>query len=58
MKKIVVFLLENNDLRNAIAGGGTVNLHKTSEDKPGDKVAFPNDRAQSIRPSDHKETYK
>lgn len=50
--------VENNDLRNAIAGGGTVNLHKTSEDKPGDKVAFPNDRAQSIRPSDHKETYK
>lgn len=50
--------VENNDLRNAIAGGGTVNLHKTSEDKPGAKVAFPNDRAQSIRPSDHKETYR
>lgn len=48
--------VENNDLRNAIAGGTTVQLHKTAPDATGAKVAFPNDRATSIRPSD--QTYK
>lgn len=46
----------DNDLRNAIAGGHKTQLHRTAEDKTGAKVAFPNDRAQSIRPSDN--TYK
>ena len=50
--------VDDKDLRNAIAGGTKAQLHKTSQDKPAAKVAFPNDRAQSIRPSDQKETYK
>ena len=48
--------------RNAVAGGRTAKLHKlaksTTEDDWNTKVAFPNDRAHSIRPSDRKDEYK
>ncbi|XP_053397416.1 cilia- and flagella-associated protein 47-like isoform X4 [Mercenaria mercenaria] len=48
--------------RNAVAGGRTAKLHNklaksTAEEDWSTKVAFPNDRAHSIRPSDRKDEY-
>ena len=52
----------NNEPRNAVAGGNKTNLHRfkssKSEDDMNMKVAFPNDRAQSVRPSDRQDQYK
>ncbi|XP_052240686.1 cilia- and flagella-associated protein 47-like isoform X3 [Dreissena polymorpha] len=48
--------------RNAVAGGKATKLHRlassVNEDDLTSKVAFPNDRAHSIRPSDRHESYK
>lgn len=47
--------------RNAVAGGLKPTLHSQKNVDPSDntaKVSFPNDRAQSIRPSERGETYK
>ncbi|XP_035825915.1 cilia- and flagella-associated protein 47 [Aplysia californica] len=59
--------VKDDDLRNAVAGATKTKLHKLkhrgvrSADYERDierKVAFPNDRAQSIRPFDRKEGYQ
>ena len=64
--------LQEDDLRNAVAGSSKTKLHKLKKrniksaeadpvfrDFDGTiKVAFPNDRAQSIRPFDRKENYQ
>lgn len=48
--------------RNAVAGGNSAKIHRlrssTGEDNYQTKVAFPNDRSQSIRPSDRHGSYK
>lgn len=60
--------LEESDLRNAVAGSTKVKLHQIrnrnihsaefdADGKPV-KVAFPNDRAQSIRPFNRTEQYQ
>lgn len=50
------------DPRNAVAGGNSAKLHRLrkskSEDNVDARVAFPNDRAQSIRPSERHGAYK
>lgn len=52
----------NNDPRNAVAGGKKADLHvlKSSQgvEDDGTRVAFPNDRAQSIRPTERGKNYK
>ena len=52
----------NNEPRNAVAGGNKTSLHRfkssKSEDDMKAKVAFPNDRTHSVRPSDRQEQYK
>lgn len=57
--------LNGVDLRNAVVGCTKTKLHQlkslrsaTYEDKDLAKVAFPNDMAHSIRPSNQKERYK
>lgn len=53
--------LENDNPRNAVVGGKTSKLHTSKSltlDDEYSRVAFPNDRAQSIRPSDRHENYK
>ncbi|XP_052808119.1 cilia- and flagella-associated protein 47-like isoform X2 [Mya arenaria] len=51
----------NDKPRNAVAGGKSAKLHRlttsNTEDDLKSKVAFPNDRAHSIRPSDRNESY-
>ena len=52
-----------NNPRAAILSstGSTLHKHKVSKDKENEKktlIAFPNDRAASIRPSDRRENYR
>lgn len=46
----------NGSPRNAVAGGHKTQMHRVGyyEEDPEAKVAFPNDRAQSIRPEHDK----
>ena len=48
--------------RNAVAGGNSAKIHRLRKSKTDDEgdaqVAFPNDRSQSIRPSDRHGSYK
>ena len=52
----------SDEPRNAVAGGNKSKLHKvitaSTEDDLRSKVAFPNDRSLSIRPSGRQDTYK
>ena len=58
--------LKDDDLRLGVAGATKTKLHKlktrngskSAEFDGNSKVAFPNDRAQSIRPFDRKENYQ
>jgi len=52
----------DNEPRNAVVGGKKSELHtlkaSMNEDDSNTRVAFPNDRAQSIRPTERDEKYK